>query len=258
MLVCQENNPVIASNVIPANAGIQKDIYIDSHFHGNDKVGILTMHSFLLITKTPKTARGWITTFCKEKNIAAIDQHNIIIEGSIGIKDIRTLQKDLFLTPVQSKTKAIIIQNGDTLTNEAQNALLKTLEEPPDNTIIIISAQNKNAFLPTVLSRCKIIELGNQNKESTENFSTFNFQLSTIPIGDRLAYAQNISKTKEEAISWTEQSIITLRDDLLSSHSSSGKNKLVKCLRELQRAHTTLSTTNVQPRFIIENLLLSI
>ena len=74
--------------------------------------------------------------------------------SSIGINTIRDrLVRDIRIQPYQSAYKVYLIEEADTMTVEAQNALLKTLEEPPSYVLIILTANSSQVFLPTVLSR---------------------------------------------------------------------------------------------------------
>src|SRR3990167_9313255 len=90
-------------------------------------------------------------------------------ETTIGIEDVRNIQKNLLLKPATGKSKAIIFNNADSLTLQAQNSLLKILEEPPDHTVIILHVSSKQQTLPTILSRCKIFELKNKPSEISDN-----------------------------------------------------------------------------------------
>ncbi len=75
--------------------------------------------------------------------------------ASIGVDDIRyKLRDDVVIKPYESRYKIYIIPEGEKMTPAAQNALLKTLEEPPSYIVIIILTTNINAFLPTIISRC--------------------------------------------------------------------------------------------------------
>lgn len=80
-------------------------------------------------------------------------------EGPVKIEAIRGLQKEMQLKPYEGKYKVFVICHSETMTAQAQNALLKTLEEPPGYGILILLASNGNALLPTVLSRCQRIKL---------------------------------------------------------------------------------------------------
>ena len=76
---------------------------------------------------------------------------------SIKIAQIRDLQSDIIIKP-HSKYKIYVINHAEKMTVESQNALLKTLEEPPEYAIIILITNNKESLLPTIKSRCEIIK----------------------------------------------------------------------------------------------------
>ena len=77
--------------------------------------------------------------------------------NSIKIAQIRNLQSDIVIKP-HKKYKIYIIDEAEKMTLEAQNALLKTLEEPPEYAIIILVTNNKEGLLPTIRSRCEIVK----------------------------------------------------------------------------------------------------
>lgn len=74
--------------------------------------------------------------------------------NSIKIDQIRELTKKVYEKPVVSNKKVYIINDSQFMTKEAQNSLLKTLEEPPEYVTIILITSNENSFLPTIKSRC--------------------------------------------------------------------------------------------------------
>ena len=74
--------------------------------------------------------------------------------SSIGVDEIRTeILENIHIKPYESRKKIYIITQGDKLTLAAQNALLKTLEEPPEYAIIFLLARKRESFLPTIHSR---------------------------------------------------------------------------------------------------------
>lgn len=88
----------------------------------------------------------------------APDCIRVKLEGnSIKIAQIRNLQSDIVIKP-HKKYKIYIIDKAEKMTLEAQNALLKTLEEPPEYAIIILVTNNKEGLLPTIRSRCEIVK----------------------------------------------------------------------------------------------------
>lgn len=79
--------------------------------------------------------------------------------ASIGVGDIRSLRADVQILPYESQRKIYIIPDAEKMTAQAQNALLKTIEEPPEYVIIILIADGTSSFLPTVLSRCIVLQM---------------------------------------------------------------------------------------------------
>lgn len=77
--------------------------------------------------------------------------------SSIKIEQIRYLQNKIQEKPIISSKKVYIINDANLMTVEAQNCLLKTLEEPPEYAIIILVGNNENSFLATIKSRCVIM-----------------------------------------------------------------------------------------------------
>lgn len=88
------------------------------------------------------------------------DLKRIYPEGlsrQIKIGNIRDLQKDIYLKAIEAKKKVYIINETDRMTEEAANCLLKTLEEPPGECVIILISSNLSSILPTIVSRCQVI-----------------------------------------------------------------------------------------------------
>ena len=96
---------------------------------------------------------------------------------SIKIEQIRNLQSKIIEKPIISSRKVYIINNAEKMTVEAQNCLLKTLEEPPEFVTIILVSNNENTILTTIKSRCTKVafteetkkEITEENKERFEN-----------------------------------------------------------------------------------------
>lgn len=78
---------------------------------------------------------------------------------SISVKQIRQLKANAYIKPHTANSKVFIIDYADTLNEESQNALLKVLEEPPQNTFFILIAESKASLLTTVISRCVTFSL---------------------------------------------------------------------------------------------------
>lgn len=80
--------------------------------------------------------------------------------GSIGVDDIREqIGRDVSIRPYNGKYKIYIVNEAEIMTAQAQNALLKTLEEPPEYVVILLLVTNISALLPTILSRCVVVNM---------------------------------------------------------------------------------------------------
>ena len=104
-------------------------------------------------------ARELATTLLEMENLFnSPDYIEITPDGnSIKIAQIRKLQSDILVKPYKSY-KIYVIDEAQKMTVEAQNAFLKTLEEPPKYAIIILITNNKESLLDTIKSRCEIIK----------------------------------------------------------------------------------------------------
>lgn len=100
--------------------------------------------------------------------------------NSIKIDQIREMQKKLQEKPIISKNKVYIINNADKMTTEAQNSLLKTLEEPPEFVTIILIGSNENMFLTTIKSRCMILHFNKIDDNQMKKYLKENQGLNEV------------------------------------------------------------------------------
>lgn len=77
--------------------------------------------------------------------------------GAIGIDEVRSIKHFLYQQPVFSRYRIVIIREAENLTPEAQSAILKIVEEPPEATLIILIARNENGLFPALSSRLQKI-----------------------------------------------------------------------------------------------------
>lgn len=214
------------------------------------------MQSFLIIGRPIEKAKNYAFDFCLKNKIDKLDISFIEPEKAVGIAQVRDFQKRIFLKPFKSDQKAVILKAGNGLTLESQNALLKVLEEPPNNTIIIILVESDESVLSTILSRCKIISLdkeGVQRKDLVE-YEKILLSLKKAGVGDRLRLAQDKSKDKETALQFVEGLILS--SEILLRNSKD--KKLAEAIELMQKTYTGIKTTNANLRLSIENMLLNL
>lgn len=211
------------------------------------------MQSFIIVGRNDEQKKKCLHELIEKDTISQFDQVVVEPEGkSIGIEDIRNLQKNILLKPVEGTTKAIIIDKAETLTTEAQNALLKVLEEPPRHTKIFLLVSKIDALLETICSRCFVITI----KETSVHKQTDITVQDVIDadLGEKLYYAQTYGGSKEEAIRFLE----ALTESIKKSVIDSTPRYYEKTLEKIVQTHKTISLSNIAPRFALEHLLLSI
>lgn len=82
--------------------------------------------------------------------------------NTISVEDIRTqVNNDVLIKPYQGPYKIYIIPEAELMSQQAQNALLKTIEEPPEYAVFFLLTENAEALLPTIMSRCVMLKLRN-------------------------------------------------------------------------------------------------
>lgn len=182
------------------------------------------MHSYIISGGTSAERETKAESFTKEWHIHPYDVIRIENEdSSIGIAQIRTFIAALQLKPSQSSLHAGIIPQGELLTPAAQQALLKTLEEPPQSVRIIISVPNSSHLLPTIVSRCQVISLTTKSIYSEKELEAAREIIANIQkasIGERLALCANLGKTKEELSAFLSCSIAAIRENLLRNNQA--------------------------------------
>ena len=134
--------------------------------------------------------------------------------NTISVEDIRAqINNDIVIKPYSSPRKVYIMNEGEKMTPQAQNALLKTLEEPPEYAVILILTTNVDSLLPTVLSRCVVLNMKPVPDKKVKEFLMKELEVpdykadicvafarGNIGKAKMLASSEEFDKVKEEAI----------------------------------------------------------
>lgn len=194
----------------------------------------------------------------------------------IKIDRIRELIKNVYEKPIVSDRKVYIINDSHCMTKEAQNSLLKTLEEPPEYVTIILITSNENLFLPTIKSRCtKILfnKLGNKDLETIlktkfnyENISDITFKIADGSVAKAVSLQNketdylktnkmfsNLENTsmvdilsKKEEIFENKEDVIDILEyiNLVFFDKIKMNNKYINCISILEDTKERLSKNN--------------
>lgn len=127
------------------------------------------------VEDTEKTVTGRACGVCKScKQTESRNQPDIKYvtyeKSGIGVDEIREqINDDIDIKPYSSRYKIYIVADSEKMTVQAQNALLKTIEEPPEYAVIILLTTNADMFLPTILSRCVLLNIRPVKEETIKN-----------------------------------------------------------------------------------------
>lgn len=135
---------------------------------GMGKKTIAHIYAGLLLCEDPQsgTMCGQCTACRLFENDSNPDYHRINTEdSSIGVDLIREIQGDVAIKPVYSKHKVYVIEDAVKMTDQAQNCLLKTFEEPPHYVVIILLTTNYEALLETIRSRAQHLHFNKYTRE---------------------------------------------------------------------------------------------
>lgn len=168
----------------------------------------------------------------------------------LGVEQVKVIGKHLSSKPVTAKGKGVVLENAEDLTDTAQNALLKTLEEPPLETLIILSAISEAGFLSTVLSRCQIIKLNRQQDERLDE--KYQEDLENLLVIDVIKRFEYIEKLKDRS-EFLQFLVAAFREKFLHSE---GKDKEIKNFLKESIEAEKWAAQNVNIRGILEYLML--
>ncbi len=130
-----------------------------------------------------------------ENPYSSYENWNALLESEnkqliISVDEVEDLSSRFALKSFEGGSKVLIIWRADKMNEKAANKLLKFLEEPPEKTIIILTAEDTEVMLPTILSRTQIVEVSRPSDEDLREYLTKNFQAEESKIEAAVAKAQ--------------------------------------------------------------------
>ena len=222
---------------------------------------------------------------------------NVTKKLDIKVEAIRELQHKLSLTAHGSGYKAVIINDAERLNKTAQNALLKTLEEPNAKVVLILVSKDEKKLLPTILSRCQKIRFGLVSPQEMQMLVAGNAQQERIIFwsagrpgiakkilddpseleyrekaahelaalfskntSEKFSLAETWSKDESEIQKKLELWSVVLREPVLgrSCGISISPDKALRLMEEISESMQILKDTNTNTKLVLENLFLKL
>lgn len=262
-------------------------------FIGPESVGKFT--AALAFAKKMTADKGKINSDLIILGPETEEKKGVIKKLDIKIEAVRNLQHQLNLTS-SGGYKAVIIDNAEKLNKTAQNALLKTLEEPNEKVVLILVAQDEKKILPTIASRCQKVRFGlvpdaeieknilSGNKDAREIvFWSIGrpgtaLELARDPealarrqenlrefaglfgknVSERFSLAEILSKDAPELQKKFDIWLVVLRESMLgrTGEIRISPDKAVRLIEEIAESARIIKETNSNPRLVLENLFL--
>lgn len=226
------------------------------------------------------------------------DKKGVLKKKDIKIEQVRELQRELSLTSQHGKCKVAIIDDADRLTVNAQNALLKTLEEPNEKVILILVCHDQAKILPTIKSRCviknfnpvaneEIAKMISSNREKSKEVIFWSLgrpglareflsqpeKLQTLDkarqelaqifqgnLADKFSLAEELGRDTQELKEKLQIWTIILRQNLKARESflTVSPRKALEMIEETAKSLQLIQGTNSNARVVLENLFLKL
>ena len=138
----------------------------------------------------------------------------------ISIDDVRAVSGQAHLKPYEGACRVYIFEDAETMSEEAANALLKTLEEPPPQTLLILLTSQEDRLLPTISSRCRRIKLRPMPQEEIASYLE---KSRSVEKGD----AERLARLSRGSLGWA---LLALQDSLVLERRKSELDRLIGLL----------------------------
>lgn len=183
----------------------------------------------IIKSETGTLEKATILNLLKDKlhyELTQVEKETIIEndENSIGIEELREIIQEVSLKT--EGIKLLLINSAEKLTTEAQNYLLKTVEEPYEQLVIVLVTKNIQSFLETILSRTIVLEINDFVKKEFPSFYSLNF-------ADRIELIDTLANSRLETTVFIEN---LLRESVDKKIPPATLEEIVKVLKGIKRS----------------------
>ena len=137
--------------------------------------------------------------------------------SSIGIEKIRTVIGRANLKPYEAKRKVFVVNDAHSMSQEASNAFLKTLEESPKNSVFVLVSTSREAMLPTIVSRCHVINFFPVSREEVQKILV---EKNNVKENEAKVLSSFSGGRIGKALKMLEEDVISRKNDIIDSFLS--------------------------------------
>lgn len=178
---------------------------------------------------------------------------------SFHVETVRDIISDVYMPPNEADYKIYILGNAHRMNENAQNAILKILEEPPEYVVFILTAESRAMLLETVLSRSVVLSLNGVSPKAGAEFIVdenpeidYNTAFEAVT-----ALRGNIGKAKASIIGGKMQETITLVNSICNAIMADNEYELIKCVSAFSKDRQELITALSMLKMIFRDALVS-
>lgn len=207
--------------------------------------------AYLLLTKNFETATELIRAWLASWQVSELDQIWLASPETISIREIRDFERQLLLAPLVSPRRIGVISTAQNLSTDANQALLKFLEDPPEHVTTFLVAAHEDQLLPTIVSRCQRWRLSADHQDQTTRQSLLKLtEIQKMTIRDRFSLAENWAKAETFLRDFDHLLVEAQAAFRNGSFSVAGIEQLLK--------YRALAETNTNSRLLAETTLLNL
>lgn len=207
--------------------------------------------STIIIGQNQELINHQIDQFCLGLN-HKFNQNNPDIfiinqETGWGIDQVRKIKNWLSQKPFAHQSKIVIIFDSQNLNTEAQNAILKNLEEPGDNNYFILTVNKNSSLLKTVISRCHQIKLSKVDKDPSQEIIKISSNLNS-----NLLLSEQLGKNKEDILPLLQNQLFYFQQSLIKNPNKQTVILIGKIIKAIN-----MINANVDPKSALDFVFLA-
>ncbi len=176
LLIGQERAEAILARALSQDRLSHAYLFVGPESTGKHTAALLLAQAVNCASRIDTNACGACES-CRRIAAGTHPDVRVLLAGSksgqnISVEQIREVRQDVARRPILGRRKLYLIPNAEAMNEEAANALLKTLEEPPNDVTLILMATSPTRVLPTLLSRCQVVRFGLASAEAIREWLT--------------------------------------------------------------------------------------
>lgn len=195
----------------------------------------------------------YLEDFIQENTRVAVERFSPK-DASYGIALIKEFTKTLVKQNIGVNHRVYVFEDAHKITPEGQNALLKSLEEPPINTLLLFETESSSSLLPTILSRCLLVQIDSKRQIQTDSVTAE--EISLMSLAELFNLAEKYAHDRESAKMAINFLLVYSREIVEKAAERQIRRSFLSYIEFLLQAYEWSSSTTVTQKLLLENCFL--